>query len=174
MKLWSKVLQIFLLFSLYFSSLNLKYLKFTKMDITRFAMKLYKCYHECWVMIKTLVDNDPGQLSECNIGVKMSTFIHVSSVEGKKGAIKRCSIENQKGAITVQYLWWYSWPYAIIVQNKCVILQSFQDAFPILLWNYFLLIDTGWPRKNATTLIVNFMTIVDETELFFIFYLVEH
>ena len=26
---------------------------------------------------------------------------------------------------------------------------------------------TGWPRKNATTLIVNFMNIVDETELFF-------
>ena len=41
MKLWSKVLQIFLLFSLYFSSLNLKYLKLTKMDITRFAMKLF-------------------------------------------------------------------------------------------------------------------------------------
>ena len=36
-----KVLQIFLLFSLYFSSLNLKYLKLTKMDITRFAMKLF-------------------------------------------------------------------------------------------------------------------------------------
>ena len=31
----------------------------------------------------------------------------------------------------------------------------------------------GWPRKNATTLIVNFMNIVDETELFF-FYLVEY
>ena len=41
MKLWSKVSQIFLLFSLYFSSLNVKYLKFTKMDITRFAMKLF-------------------------------------------------------------------------------------------------------------------------------------
>ena len=44
MKLWSKVLQIFLLFSLYFSSLNLKYLKLTKMDITRFAMKLFIYY----------------------------------------------------------------------------------------------------------------------------------
>ena len=32
---------------------------------------------------------------------------------------------------------------------------------------------TGWPRKNATTLIVNFINIVDETELF-LFYLVEH
>ena len=31
---------------------------------------------------------------------------------------------------------------------------------------------TGWPRKNATTLIVNFMNIVDETELFKLFYLV--
>ena len=41
MKLWSKVLQIFLLFSLYFSSLNLRYLKLTKMDITRFAMNLF-------------------------------------------------------------------------------------------------------------------------------------
>ena len=27
---------------------------------------------------------------------------------------------------------------------------------------------TGWPRKNATTLIVNLKKIVDETELFFI------
>ena len=27
---------------------------------------------------------------------------------------------------------------------------------------------TGWPRKNATTLRVNFKKIVDETELFFI------
>ena len=35
-----KILQIFL-FSLYFSSLNLKYLKLTKMDLTRFAMKLF-------------------------------------------------------------------------------------------------------------------------------------
>ena len=43
---WSydkKVLQIFLLFSLYmyFSSLNLKHLKLTKMELTRFAMKLF-------------------------------------------------------------------------------------------------------------------------------------
>ena len=29
-----------------------------------------------------------------------------------------------------------------------------------------LVCNTGWPRKNATTLIVNFMNIVDETELF--------
>ena len=36
-----KSITIFLLFSLYFSSLNLKYLKLTKMDITRFAMKLF-------------------------------------------------------------------------------------------------------------------------------------
>ena len=41
LKLWSKVLHIFLLFYLYFSNLNLKYLKLTKMDITRFAMKLF-------------------------------------------------------------------------------------------------------------------------------------
>ena len=39
--LWSNVLQIFLLFALYFSSLNL-YLKLTKMELTRFAMKLFK------------------------------------------------------------------------------------------------------------------------------------
>ena len=37
LKLWSKVSQMFLLFSLYFSSFNCKYLKLTKMDITRFA-----------------------------------------------------------------------------------------------------------------------------------------
>ena len=36
-----EVLQMFLLFSLYFSSLNLKYLKFTKMELTRVAMKLF-------------------------------------------------------------------------------------------------------------------------------------
>ena len=34
-------LQIFVLFSLYFSSLNLKYLKLTKMELSRFAMKLF-------------------------------------------------------------------------------------------------------------------------------------
>ena len=33
---------------------------------------------------------------------------------------------------------------------------------------------TGWPRKNTTTLIVNFKNIVNETELLFLFYLVEH
>ena len=32
---------MFLLFSLYFSFLNLKYLKVTKMDLVRFAMKLF-------------------------------------------------------------------------------------------------------------------------------------
>ena len=41
LKLWSKVLHIILIFTLYFSSLNLKYLKFIKMDLTRFAMKLF-------------------------------------------------------------------------------------------------------------------------------------
>ena len=35
------ILQIFLLFYWYFSSLNLKYLKLTKMELTRFAMKLF-------------------------------------------------------------------------------------------------------------------------------------
>ena len=29
-----------------------------------------------------------------------------------------------------------------------------------------ILNDTGWPRKNATTWIVNVMNIVEETELF--------
>ena len=28
--------------------------------------------------------------------------------------------------------------------------------------------DTGWPRKNATTLIVNFKDIINKTELIFI------
>ena len=32
-------------------------------------------------------------------------------------------------------------------------------------WEY-----TGWPRKNATTLIVNYKNIFDETELFFILF----
>ena len=35
---------MFLLFSFYFSSLYLKYLKLPKMDITRFAMKLLGCW----------------------------------------------------------------------------------------------------------------------------------
>ena len=35
---------IMFLFSLYFSSLNLKYLKLTKMNITSFAMKLFIQY----------------------------------------------------------------------------------------------------------------------------------
>ena len=34
---------MFLLFSLYFSSLNLKYLKLTKIELTLFAMKIFKC-----------------------------------------------------------------------------------------------------------------------------------
>ena len=38
------------------------------------------------------------------------------------------------------------------------------------LYQYYMYHYTGWPRKNATTLIVNFMNIVDETELFFILY----
>ena len=40
LKLWSKLLQIVLLFSLYFSTLDITYLKFPEMDITRFAIKL--------------------------------------------------------------------------------------------------------------------------------------
>ena len=44
LKLWSKVLQIFLLFFFIFSSFNLKYLKLTKMELTRFAMKLFKSF----------------------------------------------------------------------------------------------------------------------------------
>ena len=34
----------FLIIFLYFSSLNLKYLKLTKMELTRFAMELFKCF----------------------------------------------------------------------------------------------------------------------------------
>ena len=41
LKLWSKVAYIFLLFSLCLSSLNMKYLVLIKMDMTRFAMKLF-------------------------------------------------------------------------------------------------------------------------------------
>ena len=69
MKLWSKVLQIFLLFSLYFSSLNLKYLKLTKMDITHFAMKLFK---HCLIMntaltfISICADKSVHKLIICN------------------------------------------------------------------------------------------------------------
>ena len=59
MKLWSKVLQMFL-FSLYFSSLNLKYLKLTKMELSRFAMKLFKCVYVCVV-----VGGGGGGLSVC-------------------------------------------------------------------------------------------------------------
>ena len=49
MYIWSydqKYHKFILLFSLYFSSLkfNLKHLKLTKMDITRFAMKLFMMY----------------------------------------------------------------------------------------------------------------------------------
>ena len=39
---------------------------------------------------------------------------------------------------------------------------------------YVYMYYTGWPRKNATTLIVNFKNIVDETELFLFCFLVEH
>ena len=45
-----QVLQIFLLFSLYFSSLNLKYLNLTKMELTRFAMKLF--IYSCWIYLR--------------------------------------------------------------------------------------------------------------------------
>ena len=42
---------MFLLFSLYFSSLNLKYLQLTKMEFTRFAMKLFKYFpNHYWVL----------------------------------------------------------------------------------------------------------------------------
>ena len=34
--------------------------------------------------------------------------------------------------------------------------------------NIQYLYNTGWPRKNATTLIVNFKDIVNKTNLFFI------
>ena len=49
----SKVLQIFLLFSLYFSSLSLIYLKLTKMDITCFAMKLFESRSVCILTFST-------------------------------------------------------------------------------------------------------------------------
>ena len=48
------------------------------------------------------------------------------------------------------------------MQYHDVLTSSFQqDECWNLAWEY-----TGWPRKNATTLIANFMNIVDETELF--------
>ena len=55
-KLWSKVLAILLLFSLYFSSLNLKYLKLIKMELSRFAMKLF-IYRYTTIKQNTLYTN---------------------------------------------------------------------------------------------------------------------
>ena len=31
---------------------------------------------------------------------------------------------------------------------------------------HLIILNTGWPRKNATTLIINFKDIVNKTELF--------
>ena len=49
LKLWFKILNIFFLFSLCFSSFNRKYLKLTEMDITHFAMKLFFYRYEFWM-----------------------------------------------------------------------------------------------------------------------------
>ena len=46
--------------------------------------------------------------------------------------------------------------------------QIHPNKMYIVLIIYITYIYTGWPRKNATTLIVNFKNIVNETELFFI------
>ena len=53
----------FSIFSLYFSSLNLRYLKFTKMDITRFAMELFiytfmVSYCTMWLHVYHLMDSE--------------------------------------------------------------------------------------------------------------------
>ena len=45
LKLWSKVSQIFLLFSVYVNSFKCKYLRLTKIYITRFAIKLFIHFH---------------------------------------------------------------------------------------------------------------------------------
>ena len=68
MKLWSKVWQIFLLFSLYFSSLNLKYLKLTKMELTRFAMKLFKYFlnQQAMSYLKSNENHHMAWLTELN------------------------------------------------------------------------------------------------------------
>ena len=56
-KLWLKVFQI--LFSLYFSSLNLKYLKLTKLDLTCFVMKLFTCtYEKTFILIYIYVSKN--------------------------------------------------------------------------------------------------------------------
>ena len=42
--------------------------------------------------------------------------------------------------------------------------------------NYFsfgIFVNTGWPRKNATTLIFKFKNIINKTETEFLFYFVE-
>ena len=106
MKLWSKVLQIFLLFSLYFSSLNLK---LTKMELTRFAMKLF--IHTVHYMLTYMSKGEQMSMRvHCWFFTLLPCWInpHNSSVESQKGTIniQRCSVENQKGAIPVQSLWW--------------------------------------------------------------------
>ena len=61
-KLWSKVIIIFLISFLYFSSLNLKYLELTKMDLTRFAMKLYCTCTIFLVVLKSIMLEVPTQV----------------------------------------------------------------------------------------------------------------
>ena len=51
------LIYVFKIFSLYFSNLNLKYLKLIKMDITRFVIKLFK-----WTLIWTTPHQDNSPL----------------------------------------------------------------------------------------------------------------
>ena len=51
------------------------------------------------------------------------------------------------------------------IQNKAHWFHSLVHALAMYqVFHYILSLYTGWPRKNATTLIVNFKNIVDETE----------
>ena len=80
----------------------------------------------------------------------------------------------------MQQLWWLiSWTSSM--KHNCffsfIWLQGgperMQQLWLLISWTssmkhncFFIYLVTGWPRKNATTLIVNFMNIVDETKLF--------
>ena len=103
MKLWSKVLQIFLLFSLYFSSLNLK---LTKLEVTRFAIKLFiyysgnlkvniirKCFSECNIYFKVAA---PSFKPEIRLYMQ-STVVPIQSDERKTCFGTRSRVRANRG-----------------------------------------------------------------------------
>ena len=146
-------------------------------------VKIYKCLHSyVHVIIWIRINHEPYSLLNCWVPSRM-TWTHASCCQANVFEVLTPTLTYRKFCFQISYPAILFTMLIGFLNHRSLIVHSLllgtSKAFTLSVFlpatqqNGDSHSYTGWPRKNATTLIVNFMNIVDETSVFY-FYLVQH